>query len=47
MTDTIREIDIGLKATIALPAFAGAGAAERSVSRFFNADLEANSRAPP
>jgi hypothetical protein len=47
MTETIREIDIGPEATIALPTFTGAGAAERSVSRFCHADLPANSRAPP
>ena len=47
MTKTIRKIDVGPKATIALPAFAGTGVAERSVSKLCNADLGANSRAPP
>jgi hypothetical protein len=42
MRETTREIDIEPKATIALPAFAGTGVAKRSVSRFVNADLEAN-----
>jgi hypothetical protein len=47
MTETIPEIDMGLRATIASLAFAGRGVVERSVSRFVDADLEANSRAPP
>jgi hypothetical protein len=47
MRETIREIDIEPKAAMALPAFAGGGADQRSVSRFFNVDLVANSRAPP
>jgi len=47
MRETIREIDIEPKAAMNLPAFAGGDADHRSVSRFFNADLVANSRAPP
>jgi hypothetical protein len=47
MRETIRVIDIESKATMASPAFAGGGADQRSVSRFFNADLVANPRAPP
>jgi hypothetical protein len=46
MRETMREPHIEPEAMIALPAFAGTGVAERSVSRFVDADLEANSRAP-
>jgi hypothetical protein len=47
MGETTRVIDIEPKATMASPAFAGGGADQRSVSRFFDADLVANPRAPP
>jgi hypothetical protein len=47
MRETIRKIDIEPKPTMALPAFAGGGANQRSISGFFNPDLVANSRAPP
>jgi hypothetical protein len=46
MRETMREPEIEPKAIIAMPAFAGTGVAERSISRFVYADLEANSRAP-
>ena len=47
MRETIREIDIEPKAAMNLPAFAGGDADHRSISRFFNAELVANSRAAP
>jgi hypothetical protein len=47
MRETIREIGIEPREAVALPAFAGGGADQRSVSRFFSADLVANTRAPP